>query len=98
MALIEVNIKSSIGIRTRVTKFPIKVSERANPLDRLYITNVVLAYYCYAIDKNVHWNFSLMNELCKQIWGFHGSCPQFRLILVYRHYLNRFVDGIHFMR
>ena len=92
MVLIEVNIKSSIGIRTRVIKFPIKVSERANPLDRLYITNVVLAYNCYAIDKN------LMNELCKQIWGFHGSCPQFRLILVYRHYLNRFVGGIHFMR
>ena len=68
------------------------------PLDRLDITIVLLAYNCYAIDKNVHRNFSLMNELCKQIWGFHGSCPQFRLILVYRHYLNRFVDGIHLMR
>ena len=50
----------------------------------------------------VHWNFSLMNELYKQICGFHGSCSPFRLILVYRHYSNRtlhlYVVGIHSMR
>ena len=26
-----------------------------------------------------------MNELYKQICGFHGSCSSFSLILVYRH-------------
>ena len=50
----------------------------------------------------VHLNFSLMNELYKQIYGFHGLCSPFRLILVYRHYLNRTlrlnVGGIQLMR
>ena len=55
----------------------------------------------FARFARVHRNFSVITELYKQICGFHGSCSPFRLILVYRHYLNRtlhlYVGGIHLM-